>query len=90
MNGGTPITDYTVYWDNGINGNIEVASASTGLWGTFTTAPGSVQAGITYNFWVVAINYIGTGTPSSRLSVLAAQVPDTPATPKATATYNSI
>lgn len=37
LNGGTPITDYTVYWDAGINGNSEVAAASTGLWGTFTT-----------------------------------------------------
>jgi hypothetical protein len=37
LNGGTPITDYIVYWDNGQTGNTEVASPSTGLWGTFTT-----------------------------------------------------
>lgn len=89
-NGGTPITDYVVYWDNGINGNSVVASASTGLYATFTTAPGSVVAGTTYSFWVIAKNFVGTGTPSSKISVLASQIPDTPVTPTAVATYNSI
>lgn len=42
LNGGSPITDYTVYWDAGINGNSEVAATTTGLWGTFTTAPNTV------------------------------------------------
>jgi hypothetical protein len=66
-NGGSPVTDFTVYWDNGINGNVEVAAASTGLWGTFTTEPGSVVPGSTYNFWVTATNYIGVGTASNKL-----------------------
>lgn len=87
LNGGTPITDYIVYWDAGISGNTEVAAASTGLWGTFTAT--DVQAGETYGFWVVAVNYIGTGTASSKLSVLSSQVPDAPAIPVATASYNS-
>lgn len=89
-NGGTPIIDYTVYWDDGITGNIEVASLSTGLWGTFTTEVGSVTPGVTYSFWIVAHNYIGTGTASPKLSVTASQVPDAPNAPTATATYNSI
>lgn len=58
-NGGTPITDYAVYWDNGINGNTAIASASTGLHATFATAAGTVVPGTTYNFWVVAINFVG-------------------------------
>lgn len=61
-----------MYWDSGINGNIEVAALSSGLWGTFTTDAGTVQAGTTYNFWVVAHNYIGVGTASQKLSVTAA------------------
>lgn len=84
------MTDYTVYWDNGINGNIVTAAESTGLWGTFTTDPDTVVAGTTYNFWVVATNYIGTGTASTKLAVTASQVPDAPAAPTATASYNSI
>jgi hypothetical protein len=78
-----------VYWDNGSSGNTEVASPSTGLWGTFTTLPDTVIAGETYGFWVVAVNYIGVGTASSKVSVLASQVPDAPALPTATASYNS-
>jgi len=69
LNGGTPITDFVVYWDDGQTGNTEVASPSTGLWRTFTTAPGTVQAGVTYSFWVVAVNYIGSGTSSSSIAV---------------------
>jgi len=89
-NGGSPITDYTVYWDDGISGNIEMTAESTGLWGTFTTADGAVFAGTTYNFWVIAHNYIGSGTASQKLSVTASQIPDTPAAPTATASFNSI
>lgn len=69
LNGGTPITDFVVFWDDGQTGNTEVASPSTGLWGTFTTAPGTVQAGATYSFWIVAVNYIGSGTSSSSIAV---------------------
>ena len=64
LNGGTPIIDYIVYWDAGLSSNTEVASPSTGLWQTFTTGAETVQAGETYGFWVVAVNYIGVGTPS--------------------------
>lgn len=90
LNGGTPVTDYKVYWDAGTSGNSEVASESNGLWGTFTTLTGTVSAGTTYNFWVVALNYIGSGTASQKLSVTASQVPDAPAAPTITASYNSI
>jgi hypothetical protein len=75
-------------WDNGINGNIETAAESTGLWGTYTAD--TVSAGTTYSFWVIAHNYIGSGTASQKLSVTASQVPDAPAAPTATASYNSI
>lgn len=70
--GGTPVTGYTVYWDNGISGQTLIASASTGLWTTYTTAVGTLTAGNTYSFWVAAINYIGTGSPTQKLAVLAA------------------
>jgi hypothetical protein len=66
------VTGYTVYWDNGISGQTLIASASTGLWTTYTTAVGTLTAGNTYSFWVAAINYIGTGSPTQKLAVLAA------------------
>jgi hypothetical protein len=61
LNGGTPITDYSVYWDQGQGGESFVAAESTGLWGTFTTVDGTVQSGLTYSFWITAHNYIGEG-----------------------------
>ena len=90
MTGGSVITGYTVYWDAGVSGNTVIASSGTGLWTTFTTSPGTVTAGVTYTFWVAAINYVGTGTPSAKLAVLAAQAPDIPTAPSVTATFNSV
>lgn len=49
-----------------------MASTGAGLWTTHTTAAGTVTAGTTYTFWVAAINFVGTGTPSNKLAVLAA------------------
>ena len=87
LNGGTPIIDYIVYWDNGSQGNIEVAAASTGLWHTYEAT--EVLPGETYGFWIVAKNYLGPGTPSDKVFALAAQEPDQPDTPTVKATYNS-
>jgi Fibronectin type III domain len=89
LNGGSAITDYQVYWDNGQNGLIAVASQSTGLQTTFTTAVGNVTAGRTYGFWVVAVNFIGVGSPTNKLYVLAAQAPNAPVLPTVVATFNS-
>lgn len=72
LTGGTPITDYTVYWDYGIGGESFVAAESNGLWGTFTTLDGTVESGLTYSFWVTAHNYVGEGLTSAKLIILAA------------------
>ena len=37
-----------------------------------------LTAGTTYSFKVAAINIVGTSTPSSLLSILAATVPEPP------------
>ena len=86
--GGTPITDYKVYWDAGINGQVQVAASTTGNLLTFTST--SVTVASTYKFWVVALNFVGDGVSSDQVSVLAASVPATPAAPSVTATYNSV
>jgi hypothetical protein len=49
-----------------------------------------VVGGTEYTFWVAASNYIGLGSQSLSLKVLASQVPDAPEAPVLTATYNSI
>ena len=67
-----------------------MASTGGSSWTTFTTAAGTVTAGTTYNFWVAAINYVGTGAPSAKLAVLAAQAPNVPSAPTVTATFNSV
>jgi len=68
---------------------IVIAANSTNQLKSFTTAVGNVTAGTTYGFWIVAINYIRNGSPSNKLFVLAAQVPDAPVSPTVVATYNS-
>ena len=87
-NGGTPVTDYKVYWDGGISGSSGVAAATTGSLRTFTTT--SVTAGTSYVFWVSAVNFVGEGTASTQTTVLAASVPLAPAMPTVTATYSSV
>ena len=67
-----------------------MASTGGSSWTTFTTAAGTVTAGTTYNFWVAAINYVGTGAPSAKLAVLAAQAPNVPSAPTVIATFNSV
>ena len=42
-------------------------------------------SGVEYSFYVTATNSVGTGSPSSVLSVLAAKVPDAPLGP-----YNDV
>lgn len=70
-NGGSPVTDYSVWWDAGVRDQVVLASESTGLWGTFTTEPATVTGGETYIFWVRARNYVGLGEASDKLEVLA-------------------
>lgn len=89
-NGGTPIIDYKVYYDNGVSGQTLLMAGTTSLLTAYTTPSGSITPGTTYTFWISALNYVGEGAQSPKKSVTAASVPSIPATPTVSATYNSV
>ena len=60
--GGSPIFDYVVFWDNGISSNQVVAASTTTNLKTFTT--NAISAGTSYTFWVAGVNFVGTGAKS--------------------------
>jgi hypothetical protein len=73
--GGSPVIDYTVYYDQGSNTYVELeAGVTTQYYLTSVT----LSAGTTYVFKVQAKNSVGFSSDSAELSVLAAKLPDTP------------
>jgi hypothetical protein len=86
-NGGTPIFDYQVLWDQGTGGSfVSLGSSSNQL--EFT--PNYVLiTDYTYRIKVRAINYMGTGSDSAIVSLISASGPDAPTAPLLyEATYN--
>jgi len=78
--GGTPLLDYRITYDQGNNNNVQLVS---GLTSTAYTITG-LTAGVTYKFFVQARNAFGYSDPSNTLSVLAAQKPNVPDAPVTT------
>jgi hypothetical protein len=77
-NGGTPIRDYKVYWNSGIDNSPFVLLSGTTLGFITYTLQTSITPGITYEFKVVATNSIGDSAFSTKLRVIAASLPDPP------------
>ena len=78
-NGGTPITDYQVFWDSGVGGAYTLLGNSLN---TLEYTPSyTLNTGYTYRFKVKAVNYIGVGPESASVSVIAASYPDEPTAP---------
>ena len=75
-NGGDPIRDYEVFWDQGLGASL-VSLGLTGGLRTFTPAY-TLVTGTTYRFRVKAINYIGTGPESAIGSLISAKPPGQP------------
>ena len=75
---------YSVYFDQGQGTETYVLLSSPVTTTSFTTTT-TLIPGTTYKFYVTATNSVGTGSPSSVLSVLAAKVPDAPLGP-----YNDV
>ena len=71
---------YSVYTDYGL-GSGSFFLLENFLQATSHTTSITLTAGTTYQFYVTATNAVGTGTPSSILSVLAAKIPDAPLGP---------
>lgn len=78
-NGGTPITDYTVMWDQGLGG-IFVTLGSSQNQLTYTVMQ-QLVTDRAYRFQVRATNYIGDGPLSNAGAIISASLPDTPAPP---------
>lgn len=78
-NGGDPITDFKVYWDQAIGTYIVVGSSTSGQTNFVKAlaADGS-NAGKTYNFKVSALNSVGESPLSDAYVVVASTIPDPP------------
>jgi hypothetical protein len=73
-NGGSPVIDYSIEWDNGTSTFTTLASGVTAL--TYTKT--GVTSGVTYQFKVAARNSIGLSVYSGSISIIAAVVPSVP------------
>jgi hypothetical protein len=76
-NGGAPVLDYRVSYDQASDTYIELESGVTTLAYTATV----LTAGLTYKFKVEARNTYGFSALSDEVSILCATIPSVPATP---------
>jgi len=74
-NGRSAVTSFTIFYDQGSNTFVELASGVTDLFYRTTV---TLTAGKTYVFKVRAVNSVGSSVDSATLSVLAAKHPDAP------------
>ena len=81
--GGSQITDYKVFWDQGVGNSVFTLKGTTDGYQTFTVTADDdgIVAGRAYSFKVSALNDIGEGDQSEAVSVIAASEPDTPDAP---------
>ncbi len=74
-NGGTAVTSFTIFYDQGSNTFLQLALGVTDLFYQTTV---SLTAGKIYVFKVRAVNSVGSSVDSLLLSILAAKRPDAP------------
>lgn len=74
-NGGTPVIDYTIYYDQGIGTYVKL---SENILPTEFTTENNLTPGTVYTFKVAARNNVGESIQSEPISILAAQEPDIP------------
>ena len=79
-NGGSPILDYRVYYDNALGGSFEELASTTNpdLFFTLTT----VTPGLSYRFKITAVNIVGESLRSSEVAIIASSLPSVPGTPQ--------
>ncbi|POM58076.1 hypothetical protein PHPALM_37326 [Phytophthora palmivora] len=82
-NGGSPVTSYKLYMDDGVNG-----WQPQNLIGTFPHSYSHKVAGLTegtvYRFYILAVNSIGPSGKSPVLALVLANVPSAPSAPSIT------
>ena len=74
-NGGTPILDYSVFYDQGID---SVVLLQANVLDKYYQTTVSLTPGLTYKFTVTARNSVGHSADSAVLAVLAATLPEAP------------
>jgi hypothetical protein len=80
-NGGTPITDYQVFWDLGAqNDEYQLLASSTGNFLSFTKSDNIITGGY-YSFKVTAVNAVGISAQSNVAVIIAATLPSAPRVP---------
>lgn len=77
-NGGTPISDYQIYWDNGSSGSQFELLASTTLGMNSYFQQSGLEAGVYYTYKIRAVNHIGASPSSKSLKVVASSAPQPP------------
>ena len=81
---GSPITNYDVYWDEGAGGDprtLLTTTVSTSFSASTTQKIADLTDGQTYKFSLIARNAIGSSAYADTAAIIAATVPDIPATP---------
>ena len=82
-NGGSPITFYQIYWDegSGLSAGTFVELAVTADDDNEFTLDHSLTAGDPFQFSVKAVNVVGLGAASDTVTFIAASLPSTPDAP---------
>jgi hypothetical protein len=75
--GGSPVIDYSVWFDQGSQVGVYVLLQENRLATNYYTT-GNISPGETYTFKVTARNLVGTSDFSTPLSIFAAKPPDAP------------
>ena len=78
-NGGSPILDYRVYYDEGLGGSFSQLTDTTTPDFEYTLT--NVVAGEIYRFKITAVNVVGESLRSSEVALIASSLPSTPGTP---------
>ena len=79
-NGGTPVTSYQVWYNQGPITDTYVVYSTVSA-ETLTETITSVTAGDPYKIKIVALNRLGSSPDSSETTIYAAAVPDAPQAP---------
>lgn len=74
-NGGTPISDYQIFWDSGSSGDQFELLTETTLGMSSYFQQSGLEAGVYYTYKIRAINHIGASASSRSIKVVASSVP---------------
>jgi hypothetical protein len=83
--GGSSVTSYVVYWDQGLGGDlVPLIGSSVNQLNTEFIFVNGISSGVNYVFTYAAKNIQGTGEQSNPVTVIAATVPAQMNTPVVT------